>query len=121
MAYDERLAERVGIALSARDGVSERKMFGGIGFMLDGNMCVGVMNDDLMVRTTAEGYEDALRRAGARPMDFTGRVSKTMVYVGPSGTSGAADLRRWIDLGIAAADAAPRRKPRASAKPRRRA
>ena len=121
MAYNERLAERVRTALSARDGVSERRMFGGLAFLIDGNMCVGVMNDDLMVRTTAEGYEDALKRAGARPMDFTGRVSRTMVYVAPGATSSAADLRRWVEIGVAAANAAPMKTRRVGATAKRRA
>ncbi len=120
MAYDERLAERVRKALSERKGVTERKMFGGIGFMIDGNMCVGVMNDELMVQTTPEGYEEALKRAGARPMDFTGRVSRTMVYVARTSTTRDADLRRWIETGIAAANDAPKKKPREATSSKRR-
>ena len=120
MAYDERLAERVREALSARERISERKMFGGIAFMIDGNMCAGVVKDDLMVRTTPEAYDDALKRAGARPMDFTGRVSRNMVYVAPSATSNAAQLRRWIETGVAAAKAAPKKKSSASPPKRRR-
>src|SRR5437868_13942920 len=106
MAYNERLAARVRDLLANRGGISERKMFGGLAFLLDGKMSVGVMGGDLMVRTGDDAYEGALARPGARPMDFTGRVSKGMVYVAPSGTSKGADLRRWIEIGIAAAAAA---------------
>ena len=120
MAYDERLAERVRKGLSAHRDVTERKMFGGIAFMLNGNMCVGVMKDDLMVRTTAEGYDDALKRAGARPMDFTGRVSRNMVYVSAFATSRPADLQRWIETGIEAANAAPKKKRAVAARQTRR-
>src|SRR5438067_8516505 len=117
MAYNERLAARVRAALASHTGISERKMFGGLAFLLDGKMSVGVMGDDLMVRTGDDAYAPTLARPGARPMDFTGRVSKGMVYVGPSGTSKGADLRRWIHTGIAAAaaaHAAPLKKPRAT-------
>ena len=89
----------------------------GVCFLLDGKMSVGVMGEDLIVRTGEDAYAAALARPGARPMDFTGRVSKGMVYVGASGTSKGADLRRWIGTGIAAAAAAraaPLKKRRAT-------
>jgi len=117
MAYNERLAARVRDVLANHDGISERKMFGGLAFLLDGKMSVGVMGEDLIVRTGEDAYAAALARPGARPMDFTGRVSKGMVYVGASGTSKGADLRRWIGTGIAAAAAAraaPLKKRRAT-------
>jgi len=120
MAYNERLAARVRDVLGGRDDISERKMFGGLAFLLDGKMSVGVMGDDLMVRTGDDAYEGALARPGARPMDFTGRVSKGMVYVGPSGTSKATDLRRWVAAGIDAAHAAAPTKLRATASRKRR-
>ena len=120
MAYNERLAARVRAALASRTGISERKMFGGLAFLLDGKMSVGVMGDDLMVRTGDDAYEGALARPGARPMDFTGRVSKGMVYVAASGTSKEADLRRWVAAGIDAAHAAPSTKRRATASRKRR-
>ena len=66
-------------------------------------MCIGVVKNDLMVRTGIERYDEALKRKGARPMDFTGRVSKGMVYVGPEGVAGAAALRRWVEIGLAGA------------------
>ena len=120
MAYNERLAARVRDVLAGRDGVSERKMFGGIAFLLDGKMSIGVMGDDLMVRTGDAGYAEALTRRGARPMDFTRRVSKSMVFVSPTGTSTAAALRRWIELGIAAAGVAKPAKRRVSTSRKRR-
>jgi TfoX/Sxy family transcriptional regulator of competence genes len=120
MAYNEQLAERVRKSLSEHHGITERKMFGGLAFMVDGKMSVGVMGDDLMVRTGADGYAEALARPGARPMDFTGRVSKGMVFVAPSGMSRAADLRRWIEAGIAASGKAKPAERRAKTPAKRR-
>jgi len=116
MAFDERLAERVRAVLDGRKGISERKMFGGLAFLLDGKMCVGVLGDELVIRSGAERYAESLKRPHARPMDFTGRAMTGMVYVGPAGVSRGAALERWIELGIEGARAAPpskrrRRKP----------
>ena len=76
MAFNAEIADRVLKVLEGREGLTERKMFGGIAFMLNGNMCCGATNDDLMVRVGADGLEDALDQPHARPMDFTGRPMK---------------------------------------------
>ena len=107
MAYNERLAERVRAILAAHDGISERKMFGGLAFLVNGKMCVGVMNDEFMVRSGPAQHAAALKKPHARPMDFTGRPMTGMVYVSPAGVSRGPALRRWIELGIAGAAAAP--------------
>lgn len=121
MPYNERLAERVRVALAGQPDVAERKMFGGLAFMVGGKMCAGIVGDDLMVRTGAERYEAALRRPHARPMDFTGRVSRGMVYVGPAGTARSDSLRRWLDLALtAAAEAEPSKSRVRAARPGRR-
>lgn len=99
MAYDEQLAERVRQALNVRDGVTEKKMFGGLAFMLHGNMSVGVEKDRLMVRVGPDRYDEALVRPHARPMDFTGRPMKGFVYVPLEGLSTDADLQEWVQLG----------------------
>jgi len=99
MAFDEALADRIRVVLSARDGVSERRMFGGIAFMLDGNMAVGVIGEDLMVRLIPADAERALAEPHTRPMDFTGRPSKNMLYVDPGGTEGDANLATWVEAG----------------------
>ncbi|MGE3525178.1 MAG: TfoX/Sxy family protein [Gemmatimonadales bacterium] len=96
MAFNERLAERVRRALATRRDVRERRMFGGLAFMVRGHMCVGITGDDLMVRVGPEGYERALRRRHARPMDFTGKALRGFVYVAPAGTAAAASLRSWL-------------------------
>jgi TfoX/Sxy family transcriptional regulator of competence genes len=100
MAYDAELADRVRDALGPRDGLTERKMFGGLSFMLRGNMCCGVVKDDLVVRVGQERFESALARPHARPMDFTGRPLSGMVYVGPEGHRSDDDLADWVKLGV---------------------
>lgn len=107
MAYDEGLAHRVREALGHRPDLSERRMFGGLCFMLGGNMCCGIVGDDLMLRVGPTRYEEALSRAHAREMDFTGRALKGMVYVDPEGLAEDADLGRWLELGVAFAGSLP--------------
>jgi TfoX/Sxy family transcriptional regulator of competence genes len=99
MAFDEALADRVRAQLEPRPDVSERRMFGGIAFMVAGNMAVGVIGDDLMVRLDPDDAVRALAERHTRPMDFTGRPMKGMVYVDPGGTAGEEDLGPWVDAG----------------------
>ncbi len=96
MAFDEAVAGRVREALARMPGVVEKKMFGGIAFMVRGNMCCGVIGDRLMLRVGPDGYEAALSRPHAKPMDFTGRPMKGMVYVDPAGFASPQDLKAWI-------------------------
>jgi TfoX/Sxy family transcriptional regulator of competence genes len=98
VAFDEALTDRVRDVLPARPELSERRMFGGIAFMLAGNMCCGVINDDLMVRLGDDG-EAALAEPHTRPMDFTGKPVKTTIYVDPAGTAKDADLAKWVEAG----------------------
>jgi TfoX/Sxy family transcriptional regulator of competence genes len=114
MAYDERLAERVRKLLAGQRAVEEKRMMGGLTFMVDGKMCVGVLKDDLMARIDPQVRERALARKGCRPMDFTSRQPAGFVFVDPSGTDRDEDLERWIALAL---DFNPR--ARASKKPRR--
>lgn len=96
MAYDEELAARVRTAAAKQHlDLTERKMFGGLAFMLDGHMTVGVLGTDLMVRLGADGARDALHEPHVREMDFTGRPMKGMVFVEKAGTRGA-QLARWL-------------------------
>jgi len=96
MAYDEKLAARVRGIISGMNGVSERKMFGGIAFMLRGNMCCGVINDLLMARVGPAQYEAALKLPHVRPMDFTGKPMKGYVYVEPGGYQTDEQLNEWV-------------------------
>ena len=116
MAYDEDLADRVRAVLPPGEAVAERQMFGGLAFMLRGHMFCGVVRDTLMVRLGPDGADRALDQPHVRPMDFTGRPMKGMVFVGPGGLHGAA-LREWV----AAAVAFTRALPPKSATPRARA
>ncbi len=99
VAYDETLADRIRGALSARAEVSERKMFGGIAFMVAGNMAVGVTGEEMMVRLDPGDAEKARSEDGVREMDFTGRPSKGFVYVAPERLAGDEDLAEWVDAG----------------------
>lgn len=96
MAYDEYLAYRVREVLPRGEVVTERQMFGGLAFMLGGHMLCGVVKDALMVRLGPEGADHALGQPHVRPMDFTGRPMKGMVFVDPAGLHGGA-LRQWVD------------------------
>lgn len=106
MAFNAEIADRVLKVLEGREGLTERKMFGGIAFMLNGNMCYGVTNDDLMVRVGADGLEDALDQPHARPMDFTGRPMKGFVFV-DAGAVGDRVLRQWVQWGVTFAESLP--------------
>lgn len=101
MAYDETLASRIRQVLKGRDDVAERKMFGGLTFMVGGRMACGVVHDDLMVRVGPDDHDAAMREPHVRPMDFTGRPSRGMVYVAPAGIAADADLARWVERGVA--------------------
>ena len=108
MAYDERLAERTRDALAEHGAdLFERKMFGGLAFMLRGNMCVGIIGDELMVRVGPDNYADAVARPHARVMDFTGRPMKGFVIVAPAGIKTAKSLHAWVSRGTAHALSLP--------------
>ena len=98
VAYSEALASRVREILSEDGNLDERKMFGGLAFMVGGHMCCGVTRDDLMLRLGADAAEQVLREPHVRPMDFTGRPMKGYVFVGPSGSKTEAKLRHWVGL-----------------------
>jgi TfoX/Sxy family transcriptional regulator of competence genes len=97
MPFDEHLADRIRAVLRDRTDVTERKMFGGLAFLIRDHMTVGIVGRDLMVRVGAAQFETALAQPHARPMDFTGRPSKGMVYVSPAGLRTERSLSRWID------------------------
>ena len=106
MPYNAEITHRVQKALEGQESLIERRMFGGIAFMLQGNMCCGVTNDDLMVRVGADGLEDALTQPYARPMDFTGRPMKGFVFVDVAAL-GNRDLKRWVQRGVTFAGSLP--------------
>ncbi len=128
MGYDEGLAERIRGTLEDVAGVSEKRMFGGIAFLVKGHMAVGIVLDKLMVRVGPDSYDRVLRERHARRMDFTGRPMKGFVYILPSGYESDVDLQRWVDLGVGHVASLPAKaggtsrsaRKTKSAKPRRR-
>jgi TfoX/Sxy family transcriptional regulator of competence genes len=100
MAYDEDLADRLRRALSEHPDLTERKMFGGIAFMLGGHMCCGVATEDVMLRVGPDAYEAALAEPHAREMDFTGKPMKGYVYVAPEGLASERDLKAWVEKAV---------------------
>jgi TfoX/Sxy family transcriptional regulator of competence genes len=100
VSYDEKLAGRIRAILSERDDVVEKKMFGGLCFMVNGAMCCGLTKSDFMVRVGPDVYDEALSQPHARPMDFTGRPLKGMVYVALAGLRTRAALERWVRRGV---------------------
>ena len=99
MAYSEGLAQRILEALGERPGLVEKKMFGGVGYLLMGNMACGVNKDDLIVRVGPERYEDALAEPHTRPFDMTGRPMRGWVVVMPEGYASDEELGRWVEEG----------------------
>ncbi len=100
MAYDEGVAQRVREALEDRSDVVEKKMFGGIAFMVRGNMCVGVNGDSLMLRVGKERNDELLERPHVRQMDFTGKPMSGFLYLSPEGFESDNELSSWIDIAL---------------------
>jgi TfoX/Sxy family transcriptional regulator of competence genes len=97
MAFDETLAARIRGTLARKKGVEEKKMFGGVGFLLHGNMLVGVWKDSLIVRVGPDEGEAALREPHVREFDITGRPMKGWLMVGSEGLRGDDQLSGWIE------------------------
>jgi len=100
MAYNEKLADRVREALVKQPKVEEKKMMGGLTFMVNKKMCVGIIDDDLMCRIDPDIYENALKKRGCREMDFTGRPMKGYVFVSEEGMKSKKDFDHWIGLSL---------------------
>ena len=113
MAYDEAVAQRIRRAIGGRDGLSERKMFGGLCLMLHGNMFAGLIKDELMLRVGTDRSDELLARPGARPMDFTGKPMKGYLYVEPSAFATPDALKGWLGHALSFVDTLP---PKSGAK-----
>ncbi len=109
MAYDETLAARIRKILSLVAGFSEKKMFGGLCFLIHGNMCCGVLKDELVLRLDPARAQEALSRPHTRPMDFTGRPMKGFVFVESGGLDTDRQLREWLSMALAFAQGLPRK------------
>jgi TfoX/Sxy family transcriptional regulator of competence genes len=109
MAYDEGMAQRLRELLERRRGVTEKKMFGGLCFLLNGSMFVGLVKQRLMVRVGPAGYPEALKQPHAREMDFTGKPMKGYVFVEPAGLDDDADLSAWVERALTFVATLPRK------------
>ena len=107
MSFNANLALRVRKMLCRKTGFSERKMFGGICFMLNGHMCSGVLRDDLIMRVSREDYENSLKQPHTRKFDFTGKPMKGFVVVTPKGYRSEKSFASWMALGIRCARSMP--------------
>jgi TfoX/Sxy family transcriptional regulator of competence genes len=100
MPYDEQLADRVRDVLSTANNVTERKMFGGLAFLIAGNMACGIVGSDLMLRLGEDGADAALDQPHVRAMDFTGKPMSSMVYVEPAGITSRDALETWVGKAV---------------------
>lgn len=111
MAFDASLASRVRSVLRGRDAITERKMFGGLAFMVDGKMFIGIRDSSLIARVGAERHDDALAMPSVRVMDFTGRPMGGYVYIDPPAIAADDELKAWVDWCVEYVARLPR-KPR---------
>ena len=100
MAYDPDLAQRVREIFKEKAGFNEKKMFGGICYLHNGNMACGILNDDLIVRVGPKEYENALKLPNTRKFDITGKPMKGWVMVSSKGHDSDADLFEWVQRGV---------------------
>jgi TfoX/Sxy family transcriptional regulator of competence genes len=100
MAYDDVLGGRIRAILLGQPGLVEKKMFGGVGFMVQGNMACGVHKDMLIVRVGPEAYEETMSYPHTRPFDMTGRAMKGWVMVEPEGFETESQLKEWVRSGL---------------------
>jgi TfoX/Sxy family transcriptional regulator of competence genes len=108
MAYDEDFAHRIREQLADQDGVTEKAMFGGLAFLLRGNMTVGISNGgELMVRVGPDATDDALSQPHTRLFDMTGRPMKGWILVAPEGFKTKRQLGVWVSLGVQFASSLP--------------
>ena len=122
MAYNEQLASRVRQILKRKRNLEEKKMFGGLTFMLNGHMCCGVDKNNLMVRVVHDRYEGLLKKPHARVMDLTGRPLKGFIFVGSDGYRTDSALKFWIDQAVQFTRSQPpkKAKPKSLAKNKKR-
>jgi TfoX/Sxy family transcriptional regulator of competence genes len=106
VSYDEHLAERIRDGLADQPGTSEKRMFGGIAFMIHGNMAVGVSNSELMLRAGEEA-DALLAESGARPFEMSGKTMKGWLLIESSAIAEEVDLLRWLDIGVGVAESLP--------------
>jgi hypothetical protein len=112
MPFSQQAAERVRNTLRSRHGLTEKEMFGGVAFLLHGNMAVGVHGEDLIARVDPDETEALLREPGAKPFTLAGRGGMSgWLLVAPDGYQGDAGLRAWVERGVAYASSLPWKSP----------
>lgn len=112
MAYDEGLAERIREHFQNRSDVEEKKMFGGLCFMVSNHMCCGIVKETLMARVGPDNYEKCLAKKYASEMDFTGKAMKGMIYISPEGIEADSDLADWLGICTEFIASLPVKKPK---------
>lgn len=112
MSYDEGLAERIREQFQDRMDVEEKKMFGGLCFMVSNHMCCGIVKDTLMARVGPDNYQKCLSMKHASEMDFTGKAMKGMVYVAPEGVESDTNLAEWLNYCTDFVESLPAKKPK---------
>ena len=102
MAYDEHLAERARRVLQEKkiQNIEEKKMMGGLTFMVNDKMCIGIVKDELMLRINPEQHDEVITRAGCRTMDFTAKPMQGYIFVNPKGMDLESDLESWIQMAL---------------------
>jgi len=100
MSFDAQLADRIRCLVSRRKGFSEKKMFGGVGFLLNGNMCIGVWKEFVILRLGPAKYESALKEPFVKEFDITGKTMSGWVMVEPGGVETDTSLNSWVELAI---------------------
>lgn len=100
MAYSESLADRLRVHLASQENLEEKNMMGGLTFMVNGKMCLGIVKDDLMVRLNPDIHDQAVEKNGCREMDFTGRPMKGYVFVSPEAVETEKELSYWVNLAL---------------------
>ncbi len=100
MAYSEDLADRLRVVLATQEDIEEKKMMGGLTFMVNGKMCVGIVKNDLMARINPDIHDHAIEQNGCREMDFTGKPMKGYVFVSPEAIESEKALSYWVNLAL---------------------
>ena len=100
MAFSENLANRLRVVLAPQEDLEEKKMMGGLTFMVNGKMCLGIVKDDLMVRLNPDIHNAAVEKNGCREMDFTGKPMKGYVFVSPEAVETEKELDYWVNLAL---------------------
>lgn len=109
MAYDQKLAERIEGLLRRKRGVAQKRMFGGLCFLVDGKMFCGVERKQMVVRVGPLRYDALLKKPHVKPMDFTGHPMRGFLYVEQAGLKSPAQLKRWVDAGFVFASSLPKK------------